>query len=102
MTPAQELIYDYVNTHQLVRRKDIELNFGINANTAKSHLRRLAAVGAIYHRHEPAVGVVWATAAAKNRMRQWVAPVAPEPLKAYEQAASVWAYAARCAQEAKR
>ena len=98
MTPAQERIYDYVDTHQLVRRKDIELNFGINANTAKSHLRRLAAVGAIYHRHEPLVGVVWATAAAeKNRMRQWVAPVASEPLKPYEQAASVWDYARRCA-----
>jgi predicted ArsR family transcriptional regulator len=100
MTPIQERIYDYIEAHQLVRRSDVELNFGLNPNTAKSHLRRLAAAGAICHRREPAVGIVWATVAAKKPAqpaRRWVAPAASEPLKPYEQAASVWDYARRCA-----
>jgi predicted ArsR family transcriptional regulator len=100
MTPIQERIYDYIEAHQLVRRSDVELNFGLNPNTAKSHLRRLAAAGAICHRREPAVGIVWATVAAKKPTqpaRRWVAPAASEPLKPYEQAASVWDYARRCA-----
>ena len=96
MTPIQERIYDYIEAHQLVRRSDVELNFGLNPNTAKSHLRRLAAAGAICHRREPAVGIVWATVAAKKPARRWVAPAASEPLKPYEQAASVWEYARRC------
>ena len=97
MTPIRERIYDYIEAHQLVRRSDVEFVFGLNPNTAKSHLRRLAAAGAICHRREPAVGIVWATVAAKKPARRWVAPAASEPLKPYEQASSVWEYARRCA-----
>jgi hypothetical protein len=45
---------------------------------------------------------VWVIAGAPPPPKMAVRPLVQHKLKAHEQAASVWAYAARCAQEAKR
>lgn len=97
MTPAQKRVFEFIDTHKLVRRKDIEANFNIGPNTSKRHLQRLSALGAIYHRYEPSVGTVWATSTNKKLTRPWSALASQESLKPYEQASSVWEYARRCA-----
>jgi hypothetical protein len=94
LSDRQQEVFDFICAQQPVMRGTLARHFRISKNTVGAHVAALRGMGLI----EPTSfgrWSAWRVATAKLR------PSGPAP-KPYEQAPSVWAYAARCAQEAKR
>jgi len=91
----------FVQAHQPVLREQVAAHLGCKQDTAAQHLRKLRVQGRLQKRRINEHVWVWAIAGAPPP-KLAVRPLVQHKLKAHEQVASVWAYAARCAQEAKR
>jgi len=91
----------FVQAHQPVLREQVAAHLGCKQDTAAQHLRKLRVQGRLQKRRINEHVWVWVIAGAPPP-KLAISPLAQHKLKAHEQAASVWAYAARCAQEAKR
>jgi hypothetical protein len=91
----------FVQAHQPVLREQVAAHLGCKQDTAAQHLRKLRVQGRLQKRRINEHTWVWAIAGAPPP-KLAVRPLVQHKLKAHEQVASVWAYAARCAQEAKR
>jgi hypothetical protein len=92
----------FVQAHQPVLREQVAAHLGCKQDTAAQHLRKLRVQGRLQKRRINEHVWVWVIAGAPPPPKLAVRPLVQHKLKAHEQAASVWAYAARCAQEAKR
>ena len=93
LSDRQQEIFDYICRHAPVMRGALAKHFRLSVNTVGAHTDALRKMGLI----EPTSMGRWSA----WRMAKTLPPSGPA-LKAYERAPSVWAYAARCAQEAKR
>ena len=91
----------FVQAHQPVLREQVAAHLGCKQDTAAQHLRKLRVQGRLQKRRINEHIWVWVIAGAPPP-KLAIRPLVQHKLKAHEQAASVWAYAARCAQEAKR
>lgn len=94
LSDKQQEVFDYIcQRRQPVMRGELARHFRISVNTVACHVNALRHMGLI----EPTSVGRWSA----WRMATTLPPSGPA-LKAYERAPSVWAYAARCAAEAKR
>jgi DeoR/GlpR family transcriptional regulator of sugar metabolism len=93
LSDRQQEIFDYICRNAPVMRGALAKHFKLSVNTIGAHVDLLRKLGLI----EPTSFGRWSA----WRMATTLPPSGPA-LKPYERAASVWAYAARCAQEAKR
>jgi predicted transcriptional regulator len=91
--PRQQEIFDYICAKQPVMRGALAKHFRISVNTVSAHTDALRKLGLV----KPTGMGRWSA----WRVATTLPPSGPA-LKAYEQAPSVWAYAARCAQEVRR
>jgi DeoR/GlpR family transcriptional regulator of sugar metabolism len=93
LSDRQQEIFDYICRNAPVMRGALAKHFKLSVNTIGAHVDLLRKLGLI----EPTSFGRWSA----WRMATTL-PSSGPALKAYERAPSVWAYAARCAQEAKR
>ena len=94
MTPRQRDALHVVMNYQPVTTANVAAHMGVQKNAANRYLLHLKRAGLV-------------VADAINKNNVWYratrqAEVGATAWQAYKQAASVWAYAARCAQGAKR
>ena len=90
--PRQQEIFDYICRNAPVMRGALAKHFRISVNTVGAHTDALRRMGLI----EPTSVGRWSA----WRMATTLPPSGPALLPA-ERAPSVWAYAARCAAEAR-
>jgi len=90
--PRQQQVFDLVCQHQPIMRGALAKRLGISVNTVCAHTDALRKLGLI----EPTSFGRWSAWRVATKL-----PQSGPALKAYEQAPSVWAYAARCAAEAR-
>ena len=93
LSDRQQEIFDYICQRQPVMRGALAKHFRLSVNTIGAHTDALRKLGLI----EPTSVGRWSA----WRVAATLPPSGPALLP-YERAPSVWAYAARCSQEAKR
>ncbi len=93
LSDRQQEIFDYICQRQPVMRGALAKHFRISVNTVGVHTDSLRRMGLI----EPTSVGRWSA----WRVATTLPPSGPALLP-YERAPSVWAYAARCAQEVRR
>ena len=87
----------FVQAHQPVLREQVAAHLGCKQDTAAQHLRKLRVQGRLQKRRINEHVWVWVIAGAPPPPKLAIRPLAQHKLKAHEQVASVWDYAARCA-----
>lgn len=93
LSDRQQQIFNFICQRQPVMRGALAKHFRISVNTVGAHTDALRKLGLI----EPTSVGRWSAWCVATKL-----PPSGPALLAYERAPSVWAYAARCAQEAKR
>ena len=93
LSDRQQEIFNFICQRQPVMRGALAKHFRLSVNTIGAHTDALRKLGLI----EPTSVGRWSA----WRVAATLPPSGPALLP-YERAPSVWAYAARCAQEAKR
>ena len=87
----------FVQAHQPVLREQVAAHLGCKQDTAAQHLRKLRVQGRLQKRRINEHIWVWVIAGAPPPPPKLAIRPLVHKLKAHEQVASVWDYAARCA-----